>query len=255
MSDGATSTPPRILVVDDEPSIVEVLTYALEDAGFSTSVANDGPTALRMALTDRPALVLLDIMLPGLDGLSVCRELRAAGNVPIILLTARGSEADRIAGLELQADDYVVKPFSTRELIARIRTVLRRADETVSTDNAPLTSTESTSTTSIDHGQLHLDLETFEATWDAKPIVLTRLQFDLLVTMARRPRMVFTRAQLLELVWAQSFTDDHRTVDSMIKRLRSRLREAGAPAELIASRRDLGYCFDASVLPDQSGLK
>jgi DNA-binding response OmpR family regulator len=247
MSDGASLLPPRILVVDDEPSIVEVLTYALEDAGFATSVATDGPTALRMALTDRPALVLLDIMLPGLDGLSVCRELRAAGNVPIILLTARGSEADRVAGLELQADDYVVKPFSTRELIARIRTVLRRADEAgISTDDSAALHVAATS---LDHGPLRLDFETFEATWKGQPIVLTRLQFDLLVTLARRPRMVFTRAQLLELVWEQSFTDDHRTVDSMIKRLRSRLREAGAPPELIASRRDLGYCFDLGALP------
>jgi DNA-binding response OmpR family regulator len=126
----------RILIVDDEPGVVDVLVYSLDAAGFATSVAIDGPSALRMALTHRPDLVLLDVMLPGLDGLAVCREIRAASSTPIILLTARGGEADRVAGLELQADDYVVKPFSTRELIARIRTVLRRSELTATQEDA-----------------------------------------------------------------------------------------------------------------------
>lgn len=230
---------PRILVVDDEASIVDVLTFSLEKAGFAVLVANDGITALRLALTANPDLILLDVMLPGLDGLSVCREVRAASDVPIILLTARGSEADRVAGLELHADDYVVKPFSTRELVARVHTILRR----VSVSAPPA----STADASIVVGALRLDEETFEAWWGTEPIGLTRLQFDLLMVLARRPRMVFTREQLLNVVWGTDFTDDVRTVDSMVKRLRTRLRDAGAPEGLIVSRRDLGYCLGPAV--------
>jgi two-component system, OmpR family, response regulator VicR len=228
--------PQRVLVVDDEPGIIDVLTFALEEAGFQTLVATDGPTALRMALTESPALVLLDIMLPGLDGLTVCREIRAVSDMPIILLTARSGEADRIAGLELHADDYVVKPFSVRELIARIRTILRRS---VSESTVP---TPKTSVVSV--GLLELDLDTFEARWSGSLIGLSRLQFDLLTTLTKRPKMVFTREQLLHQVWGTDFTDDVRTVDSMVKRLRTRLREAGAPTDLITSKRDLGYCLD-----------
>jgi two-component system, OmpR family, response regulator VicR len=229
----------RVLVVDDEPGIVDVLTFALEEAGFQTLVATDGSTALRMALTESPALVLLDIMLPGLDGLTVCREIRAVSDMPIILLTAKGAESDRIAGLELHADDYVVKPFSVRELMARIRTILRRS--------ASETSTPPPSTETITVGLLQLDLESFEARWSGALIGLSRLQFDLLAALAKRPKMVFTREQLLHQVWGTDFTDDVRTVDSMVKRLRSRLREVGAPADLITSKRDLGYCLDSAA--------
>jgi two-component system, OmpR family, response regulator VicR len=236
----------RILVVDDEPGIVEVLTFALEDAGFETLVANDGPTALRMALTEAPSLILLDVMLPGLDGLTVCREVRAVSDVPIILLTAKTSEADRVAGLELHADDYVIKPFSVRELVARIRTILRRAATTGSSGATAV------STNVVAVGSLHLDLDSFEAHWGSELLGLTRLQFDLLATLAKRPRMVFTREQLLQQVWGTDFTDDVRTVDSMVKRLRGRLKEAGAPPELIASKRDLGYCLDAAVAAPSS---
>jgi DNA-binding response OmpR family regulator len=234
---------PLILVVDDEASIVDVLTFSLEKAGFDTIVARDGVSALRLGLTGDADLILLDVMLPGLDGLSVCAEIRKASDVPIILLTAKGTEADRVAGLELHADDYVVKPFSTRELVARVRTILRRTASStaaVSDDVAVVV------------GSLRLDQATFEAWWDAHAIGLTRLQFDLLAAMARRPRMVFTREQLLNVVWGTDFTDDVRTVDSMVKRLRTRLREAGAPEGLIVSRRDLGYCLDPAVAAPSS---
>ncbi len=229
---------PKVLIVDDEPGIVEVLTFSLEEAGFEALVAVDGPTALRRALTEAPSLVLLDIMLPGLDGLTVCREIRLVSDMPIILLTAKGSEADRIAGLELYADDYVVKPFSVRELVARIRTILRRTtfDQAIAAGSAV-----------IEVADLSLDLETFEARWRHKPIGLSRLQFELLATLARRPRMVFTREQLLQQVWGTDFTDDVRTVDSMVKRVRTRLREGGAPPDLIVSKRDLGYCLDPAA--------
>jgi DNA-binding response OmpR family regulator len=265
----------RILVVDDEPGIVDVLTFALEEAGFATLVANDGVAALRMALTESPSLILLDVMLPGLDGLTVCREIRAVSDVPIILLTARGGEADRIAGLELHADDYVVKPFSVRELVARVRTNLRRTN-TGSGHSGPSnsgpgnsgpgnagSSAESraaesplghtpTPNNTLHVGQLHLDLDTFEARWNTELIGLSRLQFDLLTLLVKRPRMVFTREHLLQAVWGTDFTDDVRTVDSMVKRLRSRLKAANAPAELIASKRDLGYCLDPAFAAPSS---
>ena len=254
----------RILVVDDEPGIVDVLTFALEEAGFTTLVANDGVTALRMALTESPALILLDVMLPGLDGLTVCREIRAVSEVPIILLTARGGEADRIAGLEMHADDYVVKPFSVRELVARVKTNLRRTNVSLAATPTVLVSdvaglgaghemgSSSTSTNTLQVGQLRLDLDTFEASWNLELIGLSRLQFDLLALLAKRPRMVFTREHLLQAVWGTDFTDDVRTVDSMVKRLRSRLKAANAPAELIASKRDLGYCLDPAFAAPSS---
>lgn len=228
---------PKVLIVDDEPGIVDVLTFSLEEAGFETLIATDGPSALRRALTESPDLVLLDIMLPGLDGLTVCREIRLVSDVPIVLLTAKGAEADRVVGLELHADDYVVKPFSIRELLARIRTILRRTNDTSAALDASV----------IRVGELMLDLGSFEARWQHQLVGLSRLQFDLLATLARRPKMVFTREQLLQQVWGTSFTDDVRTVDSMVKRVRTRLREVGAPSELIVSKRDLGYCLDPGV--------
>jgi two-component system, OmpR family, response regulator VicR len=236
----------HILVVDDEPGIVDVLTFALEEAGFSTSVATDGPSALRLALTTNPALVLLDVMLPGIDGLEVCRQVRAASNVPIIIVSAKGSEADRIAGLELYADDYVVKPFSLGEIMARIKTVLHRTTTASGIDAA---SGRGTAADRIAvRGRLVLDTATFTATWSGTAIDLTRIQFDLLDALSRRPDIVFTRAQLLSEVWGQSFVDDVRTVDSMVKRLRRKLEDAGAPTELIESRRERGYLARRDVL-------
>jgi two-component system, OmpR family, response regulator VicR len=245
----STRSAPLVLVVDDEPGIVDVLTFALVEAGFDTLVATDGPTALRMALTQSPALVLLDIMLPGLDGLSVCREIRAVSDMPIILLTAKGAEADRIAGLEQHVDDYVVKPFSVRELIARIRTILRRAanESIVTTDTTDTTVVGLVVAAPVVVGLLQLDFGTFEARWDGQLIGLSRLQFDLLTVLAKHPKIIFTREQLLYQVWETSFTDDVRTVDSMVKRVRSRLREAGAPPDLIVSKRDVGYCLNPAA--------
>jgi DNA-binding response OmpR family regulator len=239
---------PLVLVVDDEPGIVEVLTYSLDQAGFDTIVATDGPTALRMALTTHPQLILLDVMLPGLDGLAVCREIRAASSVPIILVSAKGSDRDRIVGLDLQADDYIVKPFNIEEVIARIRAVLRRSEPAV----APFELESNRQVSGIVVGLLRLDNDAVEAFWDDRRIELTKRQFDLLNLFASRPKVVFTRSQLLELVWGYSFTDDVRTVDSMIKRLRASLREAGAPPELIASRRELGYCLAIDIAAPQN---
>ncbi len=234
-------------MVDDEPGIVDVLTFALDEAGFRTSVATDGPTALRMALTEPIDLILLDVMLPGLDGLEVCRQVRSVSDVPIVIVSAKGSDTERIAGLELFADDYVVKPFSLGELTARIQTVLRRSRREFQPTASAVGETAAASN-SLVHGLLHLDFETFIATWNDIVIELTRIQFDLLAVLFRRPGIVFPRGQLLTEVWGQSYNEDVRTVDSMVKRLRSKLRDAGAPADLIESRRDRGYLLQPALL-------
>ena len=229
-----------MLVVDDEASIVDVVTYALGEAGFETVVARTGPAALEIARTQSIDLVVLDVMLPGIDGFTVCREIRSSSNVPIILLTARDDELDRVVGLELGADDYVVKPFGVRELVARVRALLRRASITTGE------SVEEVRT--LTTGALLLDLDLYEATFASQPIELTRIQFDLLAWFLERPRRVFSREELLEQVWGQTYTGDVRSVDSMMKRLRGRLRDAGVPDGLIVGVRDIGYRVDLAVL-------
>lgn len=219
----------RILVVDDEQAIVDFLTYNLSRAGHQPAVARDGETALRLAAAEQPDLIILDLMLPGMDGLEVCRTLRRTTEVPIIMLTARDEEIDRVVGLEVGADDYVVKPFSVRELMARIKTVLRRAQPRGQTG------------TFVRAGDLTLDLDRRLAAWQGSLFELTASQFDLLHVLAARPGRVFSREELLNQVWGYDFYGDTRTVDSAIKRLRGRLREIAPDAEVILTVRDLGY--------------
>ena len=220
----------RILVVDDEQAIVDVLAYNLVKAGHEPIVARDGEQALHLARTERPDLVILDLMLPRIDGLDVCRELRRDSDLPIIILTARDEEIDRVVGLEVGADDYVVKPFSVRELMARVKIVLRR---TAPRPVEPLPALRA--------GELCLDLERREASWRGRPFELTAAQFDLLRTFMARPGRVFSREELLNQVWGYDYYGDTRAVDSAIKRLRARLREVAPEAELILTARDLGY--------------
>jgi len=221
----------KILVVDDEQSIVDVLSYNLVKAGHQPIVARDGEAALRLARAERPDLVILDLMLPGIDGLDVCREIRKEGSLPVIMLTARDEEIDRVVGLELGADDYVVKPFSVRELMARVKSVLRRA-------SAPPQVTESQV---LQVGDLRLDIARREASWRSKPFEFTSIQFELLRVMMTSPGRVFTREELLDQVWGYDYFGDTRTVDSAVKRLRARLREVAPDAELIVTVRDAGY--------------
>lgn len=230
---------PTVLVVDDEASILDVVTYALGEAGFTTVTAKTGPAALETVRREQIDLVILDVMLPGIDGFTVCREIRATSAVPIILLTARDDELDRVVGLELGADDYVVKPFGVRELVARVRALLRRSElgaHTPQTERRDLSGTAS-----LTLGHIRIDLDQHVAHWIDTPLELTRIQFDLLAWFVGRPRRVFAREELLEQVWGQSYTGDLRSVDSMVKRLRSRLRAAGAPDDLIVGVRDVGY--------------
>jgi two-component system response regulator VicR len=220
-----------ILVVDDEPAILDVLTYNLEKAHYRVVVARDGGEALNQARRERPDLIILDLMLPGMDGLEVCREIRREGDLPIIMLTARDEEIDRVVGLELGADDYVVKPFSMRELMARVKTVLRRAS------TAP-----SASELILSVNLLTLDPERHEVHWDGISLSLSALEFNLLHTFMRHSGQVLSREQLLNIVWGYDYTGDLRVVDTAVKRLRRKMK-AKSPdlADLLITVRGVGY--------------
>ncbi|OGO20945.1 MAG: DNA-binding response regulator [Chloroflexi bacterium RBG_16_48_8] len=220
-----------ILIVDDEPAIVDVLTYNLEKAHYRVVVARDGEEALKQARCERPDLIILDLMLPGMDGLEVCREIRREGDLPIIMLTARDEEIDRVVGLELGADDYVVKPFSVRELMARVKTVLRR-----------MSASPSASQPTLAVSLLTLDPDRHEVQWDGKWLLLSALEFELLHTFMRHIGQVLTREQLLNLVWGYDYTGDLRVVDTAVKRLRSKMRTLDPrSADLLITVRGVGY--------------
>lgn len=221
----------RILVVDDEPPIVDMLSYNLKRASYEVITARDGEEALVKARQQAPDLIILDLMLPRLDGLEVCRALRRERDVPIIMLTARDSEVDRVVGLELGADDYVVKPFSVRELMARVKSVLRRA-----TPRPP----EETSDR-MQVGTLTLDAARREVWLQGCALELTALEFDLLHTLTRHAGLVLSREQLLTQVWGYDYYGDLRVVDAAIKRLRAKLRQVGPDKELIMTVRGVGY--------------
>jgi DNA-binding response OmpR family regulator len=225
----------HILIVDDEASVTEVVSLYLEREGFHTSAAPDGPAALESAARQAPALVVLDLMLPGLNGLETMRRLRANGPVPIILLTARSQEADRILGLELGADDYIVKPFSPQELVARVKAVLRRAGPPPAepADERP-----------VAHGGLHIDPLARTVVVNERPRELTAKEFDLLLFMARHPRQVFTRAQLLENVWGFNEYVDPSTVTVHIRRLREKIEADPAQPQLLQTVWGVGYKFE-----------
>ncbi len=226
---------PRILVVDDEQAVLDLLAYNLSKAHYEVLSADNGRQALELARQSSPDLILLDLMLPFIDGLDVCRELRRTSKVPIIMITARGEEVDRVVGLELGADDYVTKPFSVRELMARIKAVLRRTQPDEAEAPQVLAGP----------GGLRLDLERREATVGEVALELTRLEFDLLQTFLANSERVLTREQLLEQVWGYDFAGDTRAVDSAIKRLRASLRAADPQADGIEAVRGLGYKFKA----------
>jgi two-component system, OmpR family, response regulator ResD len=221
-----------ILVVDDEPTIVEVVELYLRREGFAVQTAADGQAALAAVERQRPDLVVLDLMLPGMGGLEVAQRLRGAGRLPIIMLTARGEETDRVVGLELGADDYVVKPFSPRELVARVKAVLRRAQP----------EPEATSPASIlNHGGLRLDTAARSATLHGSPLNLTAREFDLLAFLMRHPGQVFTREQLLDNVWGFTFASDMSTVTVHIRRLREKIERDPANPALLTTVWGVGY--------------
>jgi len=227
--------PARILIVDDEPSIVEMLAYNLQRAHYEVLIAKDGEEALIQAREGRPDLIILDLMLPGVDGLEVCRIIRRERDVPIIMLTARDAEVDRVVGLELGADDYVVKPFSVRELVVRVKNVLRRRAGPPINDDTEL----------IRVAGLQIDIARHETTWNGIDLDLTTLEFDLLLALAKHAGRVLSREQLLQTVWGYDYYGDLRAVDAAIKRLRAKLRRAHADAALIVTVRGVGYKLPA----------
>ena len=231
--------PTRILIVDDEPAVIDLLAYNLRREHYDVRSASNGREALRLAKETLPDLILLDLMLPGVDGLEICRELRKNSAVPIIMITARGEEIDRVVGLELGADDYICKPFSVRELLARVKAVLRRTQS----------ASTGIETGEILRGPNHLKLntETRIVTIGNTTLHFTRLEFDLLYHLLVNAGRVISRETLLETVWGYDFAGDTRAVDSAIKRLRAKLRSAwnksGETDEtnLIESVRGIGY--------------
>lgn len=219
----------RALVVEDDPDIVELIAHYLKAEGFSTVASDDGRRALERLRTETFDVVILDLQLPGMDGLSLCREIRGdkrTSGLPVIMLTARGDEADRVVGLEVGADDYVVKPFSPKELVARVRAILRRLDRN---EEAPARVTV---------GDLELDTGRHLVRWGGEPVHLTAKEFSLLVALVEARGRVLTRQTLLEQVWGYSYAEGTRTVDVHVRRLREKLPGLGARLITIKS---LGY--------------
>ena len=225
--------PIKILVVDDEVAVTELISYNLVKAHYEVLVAHDGETALDIARESSPDLILLDLMLPKIDGLDVCRELRKTSQVPIIMITARGEETDKVIGLELGADDYVTKPFSIRELLARIKAVLRRnqSKNNLETDSPVLNGP---------HG-LELDEESRTVSIEGSLLNITRLEFDLIQHLMINAGRVLSREQLLSQAWGYDFVGGTRAVDSAIKRLRAKIRNHLPDLDVIETVRGIGY--------------
>ncbi len=219
--------PKKILIVDDEPQIVEICRDYLKAAGYDTVTANNGAQGLSLARREKPDLIVLDLMMPEMDGLDVCRTIRRESDVPIIMLTARVEETDKLIGLELGADDYITKPFSPRELVARIRVVLRRVTNTSESDV-------------IRVGDVELDRAHYEVHLPEKTVPLTSTEFEILATLMSQPGRIFSRAQLLTAVHGVSFESLERAIDSHIRNLRRKME----PDELIVTVHGVGYKFE-----------
>ena len=228
-----------ILIVDDEKPIVDILVYNLQKEGYNTLEATDGVSAVEIALNEKPDLILLDIMLPKLDGLTVCKRIRNYLNVPILMLTAKDEEIDKILGLELGADDYVTKPFSVRELMARIKANLRKAD--ANTAQKVNNSETEQNGNRMEVGLLKLDLDKFEAKVGGEVIDLTLREFEVLKFLATQPGQVVTREMLLEKVWGYEYYGDIRTVDVTVRRIREKIEKDTANPKILITKRGVGY--------------
>lgn len=225
-----------ILIVEDEKSIADILAYNLQKEGFETLVAYDGAQGLTYALEKKPELILLDVMMPKMDGFSVCKRIRKESEVPIIMLTARSEELDKVLGLEIGADDYVTKPFSMRELMARVKANLRkRGESTIEVEE------------SLTIGDIVIDLKKYTVTKRGEDITLTTREFELITFLARERGQVFTREALLEKVWGYEYFGDARTVDVTVRRLRTKLEDMPDDPKYVLTRRGVGYYFGEEV--------
>jgi two-component system response regulator RegX3 len=224
-----------ILLVEDEAALSEPLAYLLKREGYEVTVAEDGPTALAEFDRVGPDLVLLDLMLPGIPGTEVCREIRTRSNVPIIMLTAKDSEVDIVVGLELGADDYVTKPYSSRELLARIRAVLRRRVEAEELEDDGV----------LEAGTVRMDVDRHTVSVNGSEISMPLKEFELLELLLRNAGRVLTRGQLIDRVWGSDYFGDTKTLDVHIKRIRSRIEESPSEPRMLVTVRGLGYRFNA----------
>ena len=229
-------TAKKILLVDDEPNIVKALKAYLEKAGFRVVTAGDGPSALAVFEKEHPDFMILDLNLPGMDGFEVCKIVRKTSEIPILMLTARVEETDRLIGLEIGADDYVLKPFSPREVVARVKVILRRSGNTAAAENL------------IQVGRLAIDLEKHSVRYAEKQVDLTPTEFEILVVLARQPRRVFSRLQIMEQAQGSAFEGYERTIDAHIKNLRNKLEPDPKNPVLIQTVFGLGYKLE----PDEN---
>lgn len=226
----------KVLVVDDEASIVNIISYNLKKEGYEVITAEDGETGLDLALSESPDLILLDIMMPKMDGYEVCRKIREKSNVPIIMLTARADEVDKVIGLEMGADDYVTKPFGNRELIARVKAHLRRS----AAKDMPETNGNVQT-----FGDLTIDFDRYEVTKRGEVINLTLREFELLTFLATQKTQIFNRETLLEKVWGYEYFGDVRAVDVTIRRLREKIEDDPGKPRYIITKRGIGYYFSS----------
>lgn len=245
-----TAVPVTVLVVDDEMAFLESLRFTLEKAGYRVLTAADGTTGLQLARAESPDLVILDVMLPGMDGFTVCRELRRESDVPVIMLTARDDETDKVVGLELGADDYVTKPFGLRELMARVRAVLRRREgggdvaETPAAPTAPTVTTHPPRTEGIMSGNLHVLPQERRVLLGGAEVSLRPREFDLLTYLVRNRGIALSREQLLDNVWGMDYYGDPRTVDVHMRQLREKVEtDPGNPTRFVTVR-GYGYRFE-----------
>ncbi len=223
----------KILVVEDEKLISDIIKFSLEKEGYQVVTAYDGNEAIRLYEEQKPDLILLDIMLPNKDGFEVCKEIRKVGNKPIIMLTAKDTEIDKVLGLEIGADDYVTKPFSNRELVARIKALLRRYNADDGLNDAPV----------ISAGDITINDTTYEVHKRGELLNLTHREFEILHYFAKRKGVVLTREHLLQAVWGYDYFGDERTVDVTIRRLREKIEDNPSNPEYIITKRGLGYYF------------